>query len=81
MVSFRDNGDHFRFCFEAVYHTIISPGALEYKSDGYVPTGERKQGLSGVGFRRKRGSLAVGILKKKLGLLGRKRPQIGGHSV
>ena len=40
-------------------------GALKYESEGYVPTGERKQGAFGVGFRRKKVSLGVG--SKKIG--------------
>ena len=30
-------------------------GALKFESDGYVPTGERKKGASGVQFHRKKG--------------------------
>ena len=41
----------------------LDPGALVYESDGYVPTGERKQRVFGVGFRRKRGSLGMGSKK------------------
>ena len=40
--------------------------AFEYESDEYVPTGERKQGAFGVGFRRKKGGF--GVRSKKLGL-------------
>ena len=35
--------------------TLLPEGALEYESDGYVPTGERKQGAFGAEFRRKKG--------------------------
>ena len=40
-------------------------GALEYEIDGYVPTGERKQGAFGAEICRKRGSL--GVRSKKMG--------------
>ena len=39
----------------------LEPGALEYESDGYMPTGERKQGAFGVGFRRKKGVIGCWI--------------------
>ena len=31
----------------------VPEGALEYESDGHIPTVERKQGVFGVGFRSK----------------------------
>ena len=52
-------------CFCRKNSLISTPGggALEYESDGYVPTGERKQGAFGVGFRRKKGVIGCGIQK------------------
>ena len=47
-------------------NSLIFPpggGALEYESDGYVPTGERKQGEFGVGFHRKKGVIGCEIQK------------------
>ena len=38
--------------------------ALKNESDGYVPTGEHKQGAFGVRFCRKKGSLGVDKKKK-----------------
>ena len=54
-------------------------GAPEYKSDGYVPTRERKQRAFGVGFHRKWGSLGMG--SKKCWPFWCELPKIGGHSV
>ena len=38
--------------------------SLECESDGCMPTGNRKQGVFGVGYRRKDGSLDVGFENK-----------------
>ena len=54
-------------------------GGLEYESDGYVPTGGRKQGAFSVGFHRKKGVIGCGI--KKMGLFWCELPKIGGHLV
>ena len=51
-------------CTVAIAAVRMQPwGALEYESDGYVPTGKRKQGAFGVGFCRKKGSLGMGTKK------------------
>ena len=39
-------------------------GTLEYESDGYVSSGERKQRAFGVGFRRKYGAYWLGDPRK-----------------
>ena len=54
-------------------------GALEYESDGYVPTREQKQGAFGVGFRRKKGIIGCGIQNN--GLFWCELSKIEGHSV
>ena len=40
-------------------------GALEYESDGYLPTGKREQRAFDVGFRRKKGHWVWHPKKKK----------------
>ena len=58
--------------------TLRWPGdALEYEGDGYVPTGERKQGAFGIGFRIKKGFILVCDLR----LFWCELPKIGGHLV
>ena len=66
--------------FKVVKIWKCSPGvgALEYESDRYVPTKERKQGAFGVGFRRKQWGLWVWDLKR-IGLFWFELPKIGGH--
>ena len=54
-------------------------GALEYESDGHVPTGERKQAAFGVGFIEKKGSLCVD--PKEIGLFWCELPETGGNLV
>ena len=44
-------------------------GTLEYESDGYVPTGERQQGVLGVGVCRMKEIIRCGI-QKELVLFG-----------
>ena len=67
-------GPHsFKTC-NAIYASVanIRPmpgGSLEYESDGYVPTGERKQVAFSVGFHRKKGVISCGIQKKNLAFL------------
>ena len=59
---------------------IMIGEALEYESNGHVPTGERKQGAFSVGFQRKRGSLGVG--SKNFGpFVVRTSQKKGGRSV
>ena len=66
------------------YHITYVPGggglALEYESDGFVPTGKRKQGSFGAGFR-KGGVIGCGTPgvwdSKILGLLGVNFPKKG----
>ena len=38
---------------------------IKYESDGYVPTGERKEGVICVGIRRKKGVIGCGIQKDR----------------
>ena len=52
-------------CTKSIHLDVVC-GALEYESDGHVPTGELKQGAFNVGFRRKKKGVTVcGIQKKK----------------
>ena len=44
-----------RVCDRVEYNIVNQdPEGLGYESDGYVPTGERKQGEFRVGFRKKK---------------------------
>ena len=56
------------------------PGVLVYETDGYVPTGERKQGAFGVRFRRKKEVIGCGI-RKTWSFFVCELPKIGDHSV